>query len=48
LLAIIRLSFFIYKGDKTKVTKTFIHVAIFLAILILCEIYLNTRFVGKG
>ena len=48
LLAIIRLSFFVYKGDKTKVTKTFIHFAIFLTVLILCEVYLSTRFIGKG
>jgi hypothetical protein len=48
LLTIIRLSYFVYKGDKPKVTKAFIHFAIFLAVLILCEIYLSTRFVGKG
>jgi hypothetical protein len=48
LLTIIRLSLFVYKGDKPKVTKTFIHFAIFLAVLILCEIYWSTRFVGKG
>jgi hypothetical protein len=48
LLTIVRLSYFVYKGDKQKVTKTFLHFAIFLAILILCEIYFNARFVGKG
>jgi hypothetical protein len=48
LLTIIRLSYFIYTGDRQKVTKTFIHFAIFIAVLILCEIYLSTRFVGKG
>ncbi len=48
LLTIIRLSYFVYKGDKPKVTKTFIHFAIFFVLLILCEIYLSTRFVGKG
>jgi hypothetical protein len=48
LLTIIRLCYFIYRDDKPKVTKTFIHFAVFLAVLILCEIYLNTRFVGKG
>jgi hypothetical protein len=48
LLTIIRLSYFIYIGDRQKVTKTFIHFAIFIAVLILFEIYLSTRFVGKG
>jgi len=48
LLTIIRLSFFVYKGDRARVTKTFIHFAIFISLLILCEIYLDTRFVGKG
>jgi len=48
LLTIIRLSYFVYKGDKPKVTKAFIHFAILLAVLIICEIYLSTRFVGKG
>ena len=48
LLTIIRLSYFVYKSDRPKVTKSFIYFAIFIAILILCEIYLSTRFVGKG
>jgi hypothetical protein len=48
LLIITRLSFSIYKKDKTKLVKSLILFSIFLAILVLCEIYLNTRFTGKG
>jgi uncharacterized membrane protein len=48
LLTIYRLSFSVYKKDKNKLTKVFMHFAIFFAVLILCEIYLSTRFVGKG
>jgi hypothetical protein len=48
LLTIFKLSFFIYKNNKNKLTKIFIHFAIFFVLLILCEIYLSTRFGGKG
>ena len=48
LLTIVRLSYVAYKGDRPKVIKAFILFAIFLAVVILCEVYLSTRFVGKG
>jgi hypothetical protein len=48
LLTIIKLCYFVYKRNISKLTRTFIEFAIFFAVLILCEIYLSTRFVGKG
>jgi hypothetical protein len=48
LLTIIRLSLFVYHDNKPRVTKTFIHFAIFIGLIIICELYLSTRFVGKG
>lgn len=48
LLTITRLAYLVYKGDKLKLTKAFLYFAIFFSLLILAEIYLNTRFVGKG
>jgi len=48
LLTIIRLTWFVYKREQFRVTKTFIYFAIFFSILIMAEIYLNTRFAGKG
>lgn len=47
-LIIIRLTYLVYKREKFKVTKTCIYFAIFFSILILAEIYLHTRFIGKG
>lgn len=48
LLTIVRLFYFLNKNGRIKLKKTFIYFSIFLAILVLTEIYLNTRFVGKG
>jgi len=48
LFTIVRLSFFVYKDDKVKIITTFIHFVIFIVLLIICEVYLETRFVGKG
>ena len=48
MLTILRLTFFVYKKERVNVTRVFIQFGIFLAILILCEIYFNSRFVSKG
>lgn len=41
-------TFFLLKKDKPSLTKTFRQFLIFIFLLIICEIYLQTRFVGKG
>jgi len=38
----------IFSIDKSKLTKTFKYFLFFFIVFILCEIYLETRFVGKG
>jgi hypothetical protein len=48
LLTIMRLTYFAYKKDKPELITTYIHFAILFSILIMAEIYLNTRYVGKG
>ena len=48
LLICLRLLIFLFQFDKKKLTKTFIHFLYFTGLIIICEIYLSTRFVGKG
>jgi hypothetical protein len=48
LLLIVRTSFFCYKRDRKKLTKCFFLFAVFISFLVLCEVYMNSRFVGKG
>ena len=38
----------IFSIDKSKLTKTFKYFLLFFIVFILCQIYLQTRFVGKG
>lgn len=38
----------LFNLDKSRLTKTFKHFLIFFLIFILCAVYLQTRFVGKG
>ena len=38
----------IFSFDKSKLNKTFKYFLLFFIVFILCEIYLQTRFVGKG
>ncbi len=38
----------IFKADKNKMVKSLIRSLYFIALVIICEVYLNTRFVGKG
>lgn len=38
----------VFRIDKSKLNKTFKYFLIFLIVFILCEVYLQTRFVGKG
>jgi len=48
LLIIDRLIFSLSKHDKPKLTTTFIQFLCFVAIMTACEIYLSSRFIGKG
>lgn len=36
------------QSNKQKLKKSFIRFLYFIAFLIICEVYLNTRFIGKG
>jgi hypothetical protein len=48
LTILIRLLYFAFQDNAQKVTRTFIHFAIWLLILIISEVYLNSLYVGKG
>ena len=44
----IQILYNIIKSDFVKLKRIFIHFLILLVFIILCEMYLNTRFIGKG
>lgn len=45
---ILLLTIYLFKADSIKLTKVFLYFLIFVGLLITCEIYLQTRFTGKG
>lgn len=45
---ILTMTVHLIKSDQIKLTKTFWHFLIFATILVVCELYLQTRFIGKG
>ena len=45
---ILLLTIYLFKVDPIKLTKVFLYFLIFVGLLITCEIYLQTRFTGKG
>src|SRR4030095_1976536 len=48
LTIITRILYFTILENPQKLKRTFIHFALFILVLIVCEAYLNTRYVGKG
>jgi hypothetical protein len=48
LCTILFISFYLFKKEAAKLTKLFWRFLIFILVVVACEIYLQTRFVGKG
>ena len=48
LVFIVRLLYAAYLDNQIKIRNTLIQFGIFILLLILCEVYLDTRFVSKG
>ena len=48
LLIIARIIIFILKNNRHKLTQSFVYFLCFLISVIVCELYLHSRFVGKG
>ena len=45
---IVRLLYFFYSENARWPKRTYLYFVLFLIVLILCEVYLDSRYVGKG
>jgi hypothetical protein len=45
---VLLLTIYLFKKDSFKLKKTFWYFLIFIVLLIICEIYLESRYIGKG